>query len=142
LLIKKGFFWLVDVVPAKAESVEEAKEMVVGGPSTWLGKKLLTDFGNWTEDDTEQLASLANWRAKLFFHSTERVRKRIRRFQKTYEATGKQPGDFTEEERRKGSADLEFSWFEKAIIHPVAFYAIAQLIIISVAFFALDNSVR
>jgi hypothetical protein len=28
--IKKGFFWLVDVVPAKAESVPEAKEMVVG----------------------------------------------------------------------------------------------------------------
>jgi hypothetical protein len=80
--IKKGFFWLVDVVPAKAESVAEAKEMVVGGPITWLGKKFLTDFGNWTEDDTEQFASLMNWRARLFFHSTERIHKRLRRFKK------------------------------------------------------------
>src|SRR5215470_11851372 len=33
--IKKGFFWLIDVVPGKAESIAEAKEMVLGGPVTW-----------------------------------------------------------------------------------------------------------
>jgi hypothetical protein len=139
--IKKGFFWLVDIVPAKAESVEEAKAMVVGGPMTWLNKKFLNDFGNWTEDDTEQLASLMNWRAKLIFHSTDRIHKRIRRFQELYRNTGKQPGDLTEQERQKVVADLDYSWFEKAIIHPVAFDAMVRAIIISIAMVSLDNSV-
>ena len=140
--IKKGFFWLVDVVPAKAESVAQAKQMVVGGPITWLGKKFLTDIGNWTEDDTEQFASLMNWRVRLFFHSTERVRKRVWRFQEMYEATGKQPSDLTEKKRQKVIAHLDYSWFEKAIINPIAFGAIVRIIIISIAIVSLDNSVR
>lgn len=140
--IKKGFFWLIDVVPAKAKSVAEAKEMVVGGPVTWLGEKFLTDIGNWTEDDTEQFASLMNWRAKLFFHSTERVRKRMGRFLEMYEETGKQPGDLTEKERQSVVADLDYSWFEKAIINPTAFGVMLRVIIISVAIMSLDNSVH
>src|SRR5690242_20190559 len=48
--IKKGFFWLVDIVPSKAENVAEAKAMVAGGPMTWLGKKFASDIGNWTEE--------------------------------------------------------------------------------------------
>jgi len=140
--IKKGFFWLVDVVPAKAESVAEAKEMVIGGPLTWLGKKFLTDFSNWTEDDTEQFASLMNWRARLFFHSTERVRKRVWRFREMYENTGEQPGDLTEKERQKVVADLDYSWFEKAIINPIAFGAIVRIIVISIAIVSLDDPVR
>jgi hypothetical protein len=129
-------------VPAKAGSVAEAKEMIMGGPLTWLGKKFLTDLGNWTEDDTEQFASLMNWRARLFFHSTERVRKRIGRFQEMYEDTGKQPGDLTEKERHKMIADLDYSWFEKAIINPIAFGAIVRIIIISIAIVSLDNPMR
>lgn len=140
--IETGFFWLVDVVPAKAESVAEAKAMVVGGPITWLDKKFMTDFGNWNDDDTEQLASLINWRAKLFFNSTARIRKRIWRFKELYEATGKRPGDLTVEERPKLNADLEHSWFEKAIIHPRAFGAIVRIVIISIAIVSLENSVR
>jgi hypothetical protein len=140
--IKKAFFWLVDVVPAKAASVAEAKEMVVGGPMTWLGKKFLTDIGNWTEDDTEQFASLMNWRAKLFFHSTDRLRKRLWRFQEMHEDTGKQPGDLSEKERQKVVADLDYSWFEKAIMNPMVFGAIVRIIVISIAIVSLDNSVR
>src|SRR6266699_2092882 len=121
--IKKGFFWLVDVVPEKAESVAEAKEMVVGGPTTWLGKKFMTDIQNWTDDDTEQFASLMmNWRARFFFRSNERVRERISRFQELYETTGRQPGDLAEKEMQNG--DLDYSWFEKAIINPILFDAI------------------
>jgi hypothetical protein len=140
--IKKGFFWLVDVVPVKAESIAEAKEMVVGGPITWLGKKLLTDIGSWTEDDTDQLASLMNWRARLFFHSTERIRERVSRFQKMYKTTGKQPGDLIEQERQKVVGDLEYSWFEKVIINPIAFGAMMRIIIISIAIISLDNAMR
>jgi len=116
--------------------------MVVGGPVTWLGKKFLTDIGNWTEDDTEQFASLVNWRARLFFHSTERVRKRIWRFLEMYEDTGKQPGDLTEKERQSVVADLDYSWFEKAIINPIAFGATVRIIIISVAIMSFANSVH
>jgi hypothetical protein len=137
--IKKGFFWLVDIVPAKAESVAEAKEMVLGGPLTWLVKKWSSNIQNFTEDDTEQLASLLNWRARFFFRSTERVRERVRRFQELYETTGKQPGDLTEKERLKLVADLEDSWLAKAIIHPLSFGAILRIVIISVAIVSLDN---
>jgi hypothetical protein len=137
--IKKGFFWLVDVVPAKADSVTEAKEMVVGGPLTWLSKKMMTNIQNWTEDDTEQLASLMNWRARLFFRSTERMREQIWRYQELYESTGKQPVDLNQKEARKLVADLEYSWFEKAIIYPISFNAILRIAIISVAIVFLDS---
>jgi hypothetical protein len=63
-LIKNSFFWVIDVIPAKADSVGEAKKIALDGPSAWLDKKFKTDFGNWTEDDTEQNISIANWRAK------------------------------------------------------------------------------
>jgi hypothetical protein len=139
-LIKKAFFWWVDVVPAKAESVAEAKEMVIAGPLSWLGKKYLHDFSNWTEEDTDQFASLMNWRARLFFRSTERVRERISRFREIYKNTGKQPGDLSEAERQKAVADLDYTWFEKAIINPMAFWAIVRLAIIVIAIVSLDRS--
>ena len=131
--IKKGFFWLVDVVPAKAASVVEATEMVLGGPLTWLSKKLLTDIQNWTDDDTEQFASLMNWRARLLFGSTERIRKRIWKLKDLYETTGKQPGDLTEEQQREIARYLDFSRFEKAIINPHSFGAMVRVVIITVA---------
>ena len=138
--IKKGFFWLVDVMPAKAENVAEAKEMVVGGSLIWLNKKYLNDFGNWTEEDTQQFAALLNWRARLFFHSTERVRKRVLRFREIYHQTGKQPGDLSEPERYKVVADLEHSSFEKAIINPLVFWGVVRLIIIVIAIGSLDRN--
>ena len=135
--IKKGFFWLVDVVPAKAASVVEATEMVLGGPLTWLSKKLLTDIQNWTDDDTEQLASLMNWRARLFFRSTERIHKRIWKFKDLYETTGKQPGDLTQKGQQELVGYLEYSWFEKAIINQISFNAITRVVIITVAIVAM-----
>ena len=140
--IRTWFFWLVDVVPAKAESVAEAKQMAIGGPITWLGKKFLSDFGNWTEDDTDQFASLMNWRARLFFHSTQRIRERIGRWKKIHETTGKQPGDFTQEEQLKVVADLEPSWFEKAVIDRGSFYCMLYVVVISIAIISLDYSMR
>ena len=116
--------------------------MVIGGPSTWLSKKFLSNFGNWTEDDTDQFASLMTWRARLFCRSTELVRKRVGRWKEIYETTGKQPGDFTQEEQLKVVADLDHSWFEKAIINNLSFYWIVWVVIISIAIVTLDNSVR
>jgi hypothetical protein len=139
--VRTWFFWLVDVVPAKGESVAEAKTIAAFGPVVWLGKKLTTDFGNWTENDTQELASLQNWRAKLFFHSTERTRKRIERLQEVYKTTGKQLGDLTKEEGQKLLGDLDYSWFEQAIIDKGNFYWILYIAIIAIAIIWLDNSV-
>jgi hypothetical protein len=140
--IKKSFFWIVDVVPAKAENTAEAKEMVIGGPATWLGKKFVTDIGNWTEDDTDQLASLMNWRARLFFQSTERIRKRVWRFQEFYRRTGMQPADLTEKVKHELVGNLDYFWFQKAVIHPNAFNATVGIIIISVAITWIDKSIH
>ena len=138
--IKKCFFWLVDIVPSKAENVAEAKEMVVGGPLTWMGKKFMTDIGNWTDNDTQEFAALMNMRARWFFGSNERVRKRVGRFAEHYEETGQQPVEMTEKERKQLVADLDYSWFEKAIINPIAFGAIVKIVVITIAIVSLDNS--
>jgi hypothetical protein len=138
--IKKCFFWTVDIIPSKAESVVEAKEVVVGGPMTWLGKKFGADIGNWTDDDTQEFSALMNIRARWFFGSNERVRKRIRRFAEHYEDTGQQPFDMTEKERTKLVADLDYSWFEKAIINPIAFGAIVKIVVITIAILSFNNS--
>ena len=77
--IKRGFYWMVDVVPVKADSVAEAKLMAIGGPATSLYKKLATDIGNWTDDDTDQLVSVMSWKQKLFFQRGERLPKLVAR---------------------------------------------------------------
>lgn len=138
--IKKCFFWLVDIIPSKGEDVAQAKEMVVGGPMTWMGKKFMHDIGNWTDDETEEFAALMNVRARWFFGSTERVRKRIWRFADHYEQTGQQPIEMTEKERNQLVADLDYSWFEKAIINPIAFGAIVKIVVITIAILSLNNS--
>jgi len=74
-----------------------------------------------------------NWRAKLFFHSTDRVHKRIWRFQENYATTGRQPDEMTQKEIGELVADLDYSWFEKVIVNPIAFNAIVRFIIITLA---------
>jgi hypothetical protein len=137
--IKKCFFWLVDIIPSKGENVAQAKEMVVGGPMMWMGKKFMNDIGNWTDDETEELAALVNVRARWFFGSTERIRKRIWRFADYYEQTGQQPIEMTEKERNELTADLDYSWFEKAIINPIAFGSIVKIVVITIAILSFNN---
>jgi hypothetical protein len=137
--ITKCFFWLIDVMPSKADNVAEAKEMVVGGPITWLNKKFACDIGNWTDDDTQEFSALMNMRAKWFFGSNERVRKRIWRFVDHYEETGQQPFDMIVKERNELVADLDYSWFEKAIINPISFGAIVKIVVITLAILSLNN---
>jgi hypothetical protein len=138
--IKKCFFWLVDIIPSKGENVAQAKEMVVGGPMMWMGKKFMNDIGNWTDDETEEFAALVNVRAMWFFGSTERIRKRIWRFADHYEQTGQQPIEMTEKERNELTADLDYSWFEKAIINPIAFGSIVKIVVITIAILSFNNS--
>ena len=46
----------------------------------------------------------------------------------------------TETERNQLVADLDYSWFEKAIINPIAFGAIVKIVVITIAIVSLDNS--
>jgi hypothetical protein len=63
-------------VPVKAES----RSKIDGGrrPDNMAPQELYYDIGNLTGDDTDQLASLASWRARLF-GNTKRLRKQVPR---------------------------------------------------------------
>jgi hypothetical protein len=66
-------FWLIDVVPARGENAEEARNITLHGKVVWLDKKLSTDIENWSENDSQELVSLLNWRARLFFNGRKRL---------------------------------------------------------------------
>ena len=61
--VDKIFFWMVDVVPARGENTEEAKEIVRKGRYIWLQKKMSNHIDEWTFEDTSDFVSLMNWRA-------------------------------------------------------------------------------
>ena len=74
---QRMFFWLIDVVPARGGNSEEAKNIARYGKVIWLDKKLTSDIDGWSSEDTEELVSLLNWRARLFFHGRERLEDRV-----------------------------------------------------------------
>ena len=51
-IVKKVFFWTIDVVPAHGTNKEEARHVVVQGPFFTLSRKLESNIHEWTEDDT------------------------------------------------------------------------------------------
>ena len=65
-MLKKIFFFLIDVVPTRGANLTEAQAGVVSGRGVWLGLKSDRDIGNWSDDDTFELGSLINWRAVCF----------------------------------------------------------------------------
>jgi hypothetical protein len=85
LLAQKLFFWIVDVIPAKGDNDEEAKEIVKKGRLIWLGKKFNSDVQNWNYEDTNALASTLNWRARMFFNIKDRIKQRILIFQQHWD---------------------------------------------------------
>jgi hypothetical protein len=104
-----------------------------------LNKKLETDIGNWTVDDTDEFASLTiNWRARLFFPVRDRFRRTISELQRIYYETGTQPRDLGVSKItaiRESLPDGKVSWFEKAIVNPLLFgflraFAIVVIVII------------
>jgi hypothetical protein len=66
LPVDKMFFWIVDVIPARGENIEEAKEIVRKGPAIWLTKKMTDHIDERTFEDTDAFVSLMNWRALPF----------------------------------------------------------------------------
>jgi hypothetical protein len=132
-IVRAVFFWIIDVVPSKGADEEEAREVVVNGPATWLVKKLSTDIEKWTTADTRALASTMNWRARLLFNARERLETRVERFQQYYYDTGRQPGVLTKDEVDKLVGDLKEGWFQIAIVNPYFFRSIVGAFIIAFA---------
>jgi len=66
-LFSRTFFWIVDIVPSKGSDDEEARAVVLYGEHPLLLKKLDSKIEDWTEKDTEKLASYTLRRCRLFF---------------------------------------------------------------------------
>jgi hypothetical protein len=118
LPVDKMFFWIVDVIPARGENIEEAKEIVRKGPAIWLTKKMTNHIDEWTFEDTDAFVSLMNWRARLFFNEREKFEKRIAILERVYYDTGKQPSELGENEVAKLLKPYKANWFETAIVNP------------------------
>jgi hypothetical protein len=130
--IRRGFFWLIDVIPDHGTDAVEAQAIVLRGRAFELEKKFLFDIGNWTYDDTFDYVSRINWRARLLFPVRERALNVIEQLQRIYGDTGKQPGDFETNalsEIREGLPYGHVSWFEKAITSQPAFNSIVGFVI-------------
>jgi hypothetical protein len=102
-LIRRMFFWFIDVVPARGENEEEAKEIVLKGRIIWLTKKLTSDIGNWSWEDTDDFVSQINWRARWLFKFRERFAKRVAILKQHYKETGEQPKDISPDKVRRSS---------------------------------------
>jgi hypothetical protein len=139
LPIKTVFFWLIDVIPARGEDEEEAREVVENGRVFWLSKKLSNDIQNWTYKDTRDFVSAMNWRARLLFNAREQFDKRIAILQQVYEETGRQPGSFTQAEIKKMMGSLNAGWFETAIVNQHFFNSIVGGSIIILAILYLNQ---
>lgn len=147
-VFKRGFFWLVDVIPAHGSNKEEARDIVMRGRVAELERKLKTDFTNWTHEDTDEIVSLGNWRARLFFGGNlrRRLQRRITEYKRMYETFAAEFGksgtdelDYAElEEVNKRLVEVDNlvpdgkpSWFETALITQYYFNSIVAISLIA-----------
>jgi hypothetical protein len=134
-MFKRGFFWLIDVIPAHGSTPEEARAIAEGGRAVELGLKFERDIANWTPEDTYEFVSLMNWRARLFFGGKLRIRSQrtATELKRIFEDTGKTPNDLgitrvTEVRKQVPSGDV--SWFETAIVSQNYFNSITAITLI------------
>jgi hypothetical protein len=137
--VDKIFFWMVDVVPARGENTEEAKEIVRKGRYIRLEKKMSNHIDEWTFEDTSDFVSLMNWRARLFFNAREMFEKRVAVLQSVHDDTGKQPSELGESEVTKLLKPYKAGWFQVAIVNQHFFNSIVAATIIIVAIWYLSS---
>jgi hypothetical protein len=137
--VDKIFFWMVDVMPARGENTEEAKEIVRKGRYIWLEKKMSNHIDEWTFEDTSDFVSLMNWRARLFFNAREMFEKRVAVLQSVHDYTGKQPSELGESEVTKLLKPYKAGWFQVAIVNQHFFNSIVAATIIIVAIWYLSS---
>ena len=110
---KTIFFWIVDVIPARGDDEEEAREIVEKGRIVWLSKKFSSSIENWTHADTVGFVSAMNWRSRLLFDAKNRVTQRVRVLMNHWKETGREPASLTPAELEQMLGHLDASWFEK-----------------------------
>jgi hypothetical protein len=130
-MLKRIFFFIIDVVPARGANVQEAHAGVVNGKGVWLAIKSDRDIANWSDEDTLEFVSLMNWRGRWFFNVRERLATRIERLRDHYHITGKQPGELAKPELDAVVGDTDYKWFETAIIDQRFFNSIFAFILIA-----------
>ena len=132
-LIKRVFFWIIDVLPAHGKDAEEAKAVVLVGPMVALAKKHDNDIENWNDEDTNSYIACMNWRARWFFPVRDRLNHNVEEFKKIYRLEELQPCQV--DQRVINSIKQRFpgkkeNWFEVAIILPHTFYMALRLIVV------------
>ena len=133
-IIKKCFFWLIDVIPSRGVDGDEAREIVIKGPIIWLAQKLVSQIEEWMDKDTDAMVALMNWRSRLFFDARAKFQKRVEIFQRMYWDRGLQPQEIPQQEMKRLVGHLDGGWLEKAIVFQWSFNALvgACLIIFGV----------
>jgi hypothetical protein len=120
-LFSRAFLWIVDIVPSEGSDDEEARAVVLYGEHPLLLKKLDSKIEDWTEKDTEKLASYTRWRCRLFFrnNSKERFRARVRFLQQYYEETGARIGELAPSKRDELLKPYKDPWYEHSLQDPI-----------------------
>jgi hypothetical protein len=136
-LVRKGFFWVIDVIPADGDNAEEVMAVVLAGKIVRLSKKLSTDVGNVTLEEMDELSRVPNWRAKLLFNARERVGKRLMILFQHHLTTGQQPGTLSPEEMKNLVGHLDFTKFEGTVSSEWFFNSAFGFVLIVVALLCL-----
>jgi hypothetical protein len=133
--LRRFFFFLIDVVPAHGADAEEAQAIALTGRAFELNKKFETDIEHWTDSDTAELASLANWRARLLFKVRNRIENTVWELQRIYDETGQQPcqlGQLKISKIRESLPGGKVTWLETAFVDQRFFNSILGFTIIAV----------
>ena len=141
-VLNRIFFFLIDVVPAHGVNAEEAKAIALMGRSFELTKKFDTDIENWTYEDTDELASLTNWRARLFFPVRDRLERTVSELQRIYYETGTLPRDLGVSKVaaiRESLPGGKETWLEKAIVNQQIFNSLLAFAIVVAAIIFLNQ---
>jgi hypothetical protein len=95
-------------------------------------KKLDSKIEDWTEKDTEKLASYTRWRCRLFFrnNSKERFRARVRFLQQYYEETGVRIGELAPSKRDELLKPYKDPWYEHPLQDPIILNILAASVFI------------
>ncbi len=133
--MRRGFFWLVDVVPARGQNQDEAKAIALYGRIFELDKKFLHDIANWTREDTDEYISFMNWRARLFYGTKLRIRlQRVAaELQRIYNENGQLPSELGisgVKEARKKVPGSEVSLLEHLIVGQPYFNSVVAVALI------------
>jgi hypothetical protein len=132
--LNRVFFFLIDVVPAHGANHVEAREIALAGRAFELSKKFETQIENWSDEDTTELVSHLNWRARLLFPSRTRTARTVRELKRIQRETGAQPIDVGSSgviKIRESLPGGKPSLFEKALTTQSTFNSILALVIIA-----------